>query len=110
MIERRQKEKKAKFDTSAYDNSFYMINQFNQMKKIAANQSFADKGEQVLCTDIIVDIIDELRRDRKIKMAIKDSNYIKEYIAVDIEEAERMEQERQSRAQKKIIHDKIIFK
>lgn len=37
MIERREKEKKAKFDTSAYDNSFYMINQFNQMKKIAAN-------------------------------------------------------------------------
>lgn len=89
MIERREKEKKAKFDTTAYDNSLYMINQFNQMKKIAANQSFADKGEQVLCTDIIVDIIDELRRDRKIKMAIKDSNYIKEYIAVDLDEADQ---------------------
>ena len=29
MIERREKEKKAQFDTSVYDNSFYMISQFN---------------------------------------------------------------------------------
>jgi len=40
------------------------------MKKIAANLSFKFKGEFVVIQDILVDILDELRRDRKIKMAI----------------------------------------
>jgi hypothetical protein len=31
----------------------------------------------------VVDIIEELRRERKIKMAIKDANYVKTYIRVD---------------------------
>jgi hypothetical protein len=44
MAERREREKKLKNDTSGYDRSFHMLNQFNQMKKIAANQSFINKG------------------------------------------------------------------
>lgn len=64
----------------------------------------------MLCTDIIVDIIDELRRDRKIKMAIKDSNYLKEYIAVDLDEADQTDVEQQSAAVKKIVNDKLVFK
>jgi hypothetical protein len=80
MKEIRHKEEKMKFDTSAYDNSFHILKQFNEMKKIAANLSFVFKGEFVVCQEIIVDIIDELRTDRKIKMAIYDSETVKEYI------------------------------
>jgi hypothetical protein len=32
----------------------------------------------------VVDVIEELRRERKIKMAIKDANYVKIYIKVDL--------------------------
>ena len=90
MREIRLKEKAAKTDTSAYDTSFHILKQFNEMKKIAANLSFVFKKEFVIGQDILVDIIDELRRDRKIKMAIKDSEYVKEYIMEDIEEAEKL--------------------
>jgi hypothetical protein len=40
MAERRKKEKAAKNDTSSYDKSFQQLNQFNQIKRIAGNQSF----------------------------------------------------------------------
>jgi hypothetical protein len=63
------------------------------MKKIAANLSFKYKNELVVLQDILIDIIDELRRDRKIKMAIQDSEYVKEYIMEDLEEAEKMPEE-----------------
>jgi hypothetical protein len=66
------------------------------MKKIAANLSFKFKNEFVVIQDILVDIIDELRRDRKIKMAIFDSEYVKEYIMEDLEEAEKLPVEQQS--------------
>ena len=57
------------------------------MKRIAANLSFVFKGQFVVCTEIMVDIIDELRRDRKIKMAISDSEYVKLYLNVALEDA-----------------------
>ena len=40
----RQEENKMKFDTSAYDNSYHILLQFNEMKRIAANLSFKFKG------------------------------------------------------------------
>lgn len=43
-MERRQQEKALKNDTSGLKRSMYMLTQFNQMKKIAANLSFRNKG------------------------------------------------------------------
>lgn len=40
LMERRQKEKAQKNKTSQYDKMFFLLNQFNQMKKILSNQSF----------------------------------------------------------------------
>jgi hypothetical protein len=48
---------------------------------MAVNQSFNNNtNKQIISADIVVDVIDELRRERKIKMAIKDANYVKLYI------------------------------
>ena len=38
-----------------------------------------------MSVEIVVDIIDELRRDRKIKMCIKNANYVKEYVMIDLD-------------------------
>jgi hypothetical protein len=80
------------------------------MKKIAANLSFVFKGQFVVYTEIMVDIIDELRRDRKIKMAISDSEYVKQYLTVELEDANNIDEDKQSPFMKKILLDKQIFK
>lgn len=36
--------------------------------------------------EILVDIIDELRRDRKIKMSISDANYVSTYVKIDTDQ------------------------
>ena len=52
---------------------------------MAINQSFnSNSNMQIISADIVVDVIEELRRERKIKMAIKDPNYVKMYIKVDL--------------------------
>lgn len=84
MAERRALEKAAKDDTSAYDRSFHLLNQFNQIKSIAGNQSFIHNNDQILCTEIVADVIDEMRRERKIKMAIREANHVKEYVMINI--------------------------
>jgi uncharacterized lipoprotein YajG len=63
-----------KTDTSAYDKAFHMLNQFNAMKKIAGNLSFKHFNVEILCTEIMADIIDEIRRERKIAMTIRDAS------------------------------------
>ena len=42
--------------------------------------SFANKGSKTLCVDIIESVMDELRRERKIRMVIADAD-IEEYKA-----------------------------
>ena len=49
------------------------------------NMSFYKGGQQIICTEILSDIIDEMRRERKFVMAIQNPNDIKGYIEVDIE-------------------------
>ena len=44
-------------------------------------------GTEILFTEIMSDIIDEIRRERKIAMTIRDANYIKEYIQIDLDQA-----------------------
>ena len=52
---------------------------------MSVNFSFNNNtNKQIISADIVVDVIDELRRERKIKMAIKDANYVKLYIQVDL--------------------------
>ena len=114
-------------DTSAYDKAFHMLNQFNAMKKIAGNMSFKHINVEILCTEIMSDIIDEIRRERKIAMSIKDASYVKQYIMEDLDEVnqfrnrqyneweyDRMIKETDklkfSEPLKKVIRDKDMFR
>jgi len=62
-----------------------MLQQFNQMKKILMNFSFKDRNKVILSTEINWDVIDELRKERKIVMVLRDLN-IDEYIFLDMPE------------------------
>jgi hypothetical protein len=55
------------------------------MKKILMNFSFKDKGKVILSTEINWDVIDEMRKERKIVMVLRDLN-IDEYIFLDLPE------------------------
>ena len=48
------------------------------------NFSFDNKGQKTLSVEIIENVMDELRRERKIKMVLADSG-IEEYIKLDLE-------------------------
>jgi hypothetical protein len=105
MFERRQREKKLLYDNSAYEDSKELINQFNEMKKIAANLSFKNKGIlQNMSLEILVDIIDEMRRDRKIKMSISDASSVYQYIMLDLNDPMPVEE------RPPILHKAIVAK
>jgi hypothetical protein len=112
MYERRMKEKAAENDNSGYERSFFMLNQFNQLKKIARNFSFFRNYQNPsISLDILVNIIDELRRDRKIKMAINDPAALKEYVSIDLETPIDKKKKPELAAQrKKIFEDKEQFR
>ena len=72
-------------DTTQREKSRHELEQFNQIKKIIINFAFKDRAKMVFSTDITYDVIDELRRERKILMVIKDAN-VDEYIHLDMTE------------------------
>lgn len=49
------------------------------MKKILVNLSFKEKGKSILSMDINWDVIDEMRKERKIFMVLQDLK-VDEYI------------------------------
>lgn len=61
------------------------INQYNNIKSVLMNFSFTNgsQGSKTLCIDIINDVMDELRRDRKIAMVLADAD-IESYIQLDL--------------------------
>jgi hypothetical protein len=61
----------------------HLLEQYSHMKKIIINLSFRDKQRLILSSDIVFNVIDELRHERKIQMVIQDKD-IDEYINHDI--------------------------
>jgi len=54
---------------------------------VLLNLTFRDKGKLVICNDIIWDVLDECRKERKILMALMDDN-VEEYIDLDMTEVD----------------------
>ena len=76
---------KALEDTSAQTNkSMHEIDQYNQVKSILINFSFENDNQKQLSVEIIEGVIDEIRRERKIRMVLADER-IEEYIKLDLE-------------------------
>lgn len=57
------------------------------MKKILHNLTFKDKDKKILCSDIIWDVLDETRKERKIVMVLNDAG-VDEYINLDMTETD----------------------
>lgn len=55
------------------------------------NLSYNDNGKKTLNVDIIQDVLDELRRERKTKMVLADED-IEEYVDLDLVEGEQMDE------------------
>lgn len=83
----RQEEIQSLDDTEQLASSKHQLQQFNQMKKILMNFSFRDKNKVILSTEINWDVIDEMRKERKIVMVLRDLN-IDEYIFLDMPEVD----------------------
>jgi len=54
---------------------------------VLLNLTFRDKGKLILCNDIIWDVLDECRKERKILMSLMDDN-VDEYIDLDMTEVD----------------------
>ena len=53
------------------------------MKKIVHNLCFKDRSKNILIIDIIINVIEEMRMERKIKMVIQGKK-VDDYCGVDI--------------------------
>lgn len=96
-------------DTSAQiKKSQYDIDQFNQIKSCLMNFSFDNRGQKTLSVEIIENVMDELRRERKIKMVLADSG-IEEYIKLDLEGV-TLESEDLTPEVRQVLMDKKKFK
>ena len=69
-------------EARAVDAQFW-ISQFVETKKLLSNFSFNNNDVKTLSIDVIESILDEQRRDRKIKMVLNDEN-IEKYISIDM--------------------------
>ena len=72
--------------------SKHQLDQFNQVKKILVNFSFRNRGKLILCTDIINDVMDEMRCERKILMVLQ-SKKVNEYINANMTELDLYNQD-----------------
>ena len=74
-------------DTDQYISSKHQLQQFNMLKKILVNFSFRDRGKHILVSDINWDVIDELRKERKIFMVLRDKG-VDQYINMRMTEVD----------------------
>ena len=74
-------------ETEQQEKSREDILQFKEIKCVLLNLSFNDNGKKTLNTDIIENVMDELRRERKPAMVLADED-IEEYILLDLVEGE----------------------
>lgn len=92
LKEVRQDEIQRLDDTDQYIHSKHQLQQFNMLKKILVNFSFKDKGKHVLISDVNWDVIDELRKERKIFMVLRDRG-VDQYINMPMTEVDLHDEE-----------------
>ena len=72
-------------DSIQYAKSRADLVQYDEIKKILLNLTFKDREKRILCSDIIWDVLDETRKERKIVMVLNDDG-VDEYIGLDMTE------------------------
>lgn len=99
-------------DTDQYISSKHQLQQFNMLKKILVNFSFRDKGKHILVSDINWDVIDELRKERKIFMVLRDKG-VDQYINMKMTEVDLYDEESHADYEldlKRAIEEKLEFR
>lgn len=81
----RQQEKERLDDSIQFKRSREELVQYNEVKEILLNMSFKDKQKLILCNDIVWDVLDEVRKERKVIMVLNDDT-IDDYISLDMTE------------------------
>lgn len=72
-------------DEPQYLKSKYELDQFNMIKRIIINFAFRNRGKLILSPDIVNDIMDEMRCERKILMVLENRN-VNKYIDAEMTE------------------------
>uniref|UniRef100_A0A7S3MYA8 Uncharacterized protein n=1 Tax=Strombidium inclinatum TaxID=197538 RepID=A0A7S3MYA8_9SPIT len=83
LFKEREEELKKMSDNLQFIESKNQLIQFNQLKKLFHCFVFKQHERQILCSSIMLHIMDEMRKDRKIKMILKDRG-IEDYVNLDI--------------------------
>jgi hypothetical protein len=73
------------------------------------NFSFDNKGTKTLAVEIIENVMDELRRERKIEMVLADAE-IEEYIKLDLGSGATENDEGITPFMKKVLISKRVFR
>jgi len=74
LKEQRDEEIQQLDDSSQLKLSKHQLGQFNQIKKILMNFGFKDRQKNILSTEINSHVLDEMRRERKIIMVLRDAD------------------------------------
>ena len=69
-----------KDEEERYRFSKSQLNQYNQVKNILINMTFKDKGKGIISPEIVLNVVDEMRSERKTGMVLTDMN-IDKYIS-----------------------------
>lgn len=72
-------------DEPQYLKSKHQLDQFNMVKKILVNFAFRYRSKMILSNDIINDVMDEMRCERKILMVLQKKK-VDEYINANMTE------------------------
>jgi len=78
------------------------------------NFCFKERGKAILSTEVNRAVLDEMRKERKIKMVLGDLNEVEKYIGLEITELEMSledgKNEGASQDIKRAIFDKVFFR
>ena len=64
--------------------SIELLQQFRETKMVLINFTYHDKQKKIISSSNTYNILDELRRERKIIMALQNANLVDEYIGIDL--------------------------
>lgn len=87
------------------------LGQYCQVKKVLVHYGFIHRGRPVISTEIVTHVLEELRKERKIKMAIQRTDHIEEYIDIKLPPIlEEVDLETLDEATRTEVEDKLEFR
>lgn len=111
LEEQRIIEKEMLDDTNQTTTSKEQLQQFNQIKKILVNFAFYDKNKKILASEIAINVLAEMRRERKIRMALDDK--ADDYIQIGLSDIDINDQEQVKTLDlpaQLVIEEKLVFR